>query len=107
MTGSSAQIQPVLEGGGAGALTGNGNVFPSETKAIINAFNAGKDMTAAQEKLNGLTSILKGYASAEAQKACLHLKGLGKMYVRAPFVDLSEAQRKELAQRMRAVGVLS
>lgn len=107
MTGASAQIQAVLEGGGAGALTGNGNVFPAETKAIINAFNSGGDVTAAQEKLNSLTPILKGYASAEAQKACLHLMGLGKMYVRAPFVDLTDAQRKELAQRMRAVGILS
>lgn len=107
MTGASAQIQPVLEGGGAGALTGNGNVFPKQTKAVINAFNQGDDMTKAQQKLNSLTPILKGYASPESQKACLHLLGLGKMYVRAPFVDLTNAQRKEMGERMRAAGVLS
>jgi len=106
MTGASAQIQPVLEGGGAGALTGNGNVFPKQTKAIINAFNDGKDVAAAQRKLDSLTPILKGYASPESQKACLHLMGLGKMYVRAPFVDLNDAQRKEMGERMRSVGLL-
>lgn len=106
MTGASAQIQPVIEAGGAGALTGNGNVFPKQTKAIINAFNKGGDVSAAQAELNRLTPILKGYASAEAQKACLHLMGLGKMYVRAPFVNLTKAQREELAGRMRSVGVL-
>ncbi len=105
-TGASAQIQPVLEAGGAGALTGNGNVFPKQTKAILNAFRKGGDVAAAQKHLDSVTPILKGYDSAASQKACLHLMGLGKMYVRAPFVDLNDAERKDLAGRLRAAGLL-
>lgn len=107
MTGASAQIQSVLEAGGAGALTGNGNVFPQQTAAILRAFQTGGDTSAAQKALNRVTPVLKGYGSAPVQKACLALLGLGRMYVRAPFVDLTESQRAEMAQRLRSVGVLS
>ncbi|MBI1354355.1 MAG: hypothetical protein GC160_08410 [Acidobacteria bacterium] len=106
-TGASAQIQVVLEAGGAGALTGNGNVFPAETAAIVKAFRERGDVAAAQKKLDERAAILKGYAAAESQKACLEAKGLGRMYVRPPFVDLTDAQRADLKEKMRAVGALS
>ena len=106
-TGASAQIQAVLEAGGAGALTGNGNVFPAETAAILAAFRDGGDVAAAQKLLDERATVLKGYASASSQKACLEAKGLGRMYVRAPFVDLDDAQRADLGRKLRAVGALS
>ena len=90
MTGVPGNIAANLQAGGAGAITGNGSLFPRETAAIFEAFRKGGDVAAAQSRFNESARILSGYNSIAAQKALLTRKGLQPMYCRPPLVEVAE-----------------
>lgn len=100
-TGSHRLIEMALKLGGAGAITGNGNVFPRETAALFKLFREGKDLAAAQAQLNEVANSLAGYDSVPAQKYAIGLMGLRETHCRPPLLDLSEEQKRQLAGRLK------
>ena len=101
LTGVTQNVAANLQGGGAGALTGNGSVFLRETRAIFDAFSKGGDVQAAQKHLNDAGATLSGYDGIPATKYALSLMGLRESAVRPPFVELSSEKKKELAERLK------
>ncbi len=99
-TGSHALIDMALKQGGAGAITGNGNVFPAETAAVLRAFRDGKDAAAAQARLNQVASALSGYDGIPAMKYALSRMGLRESFCRPPFVELGEEKKAELKGKL-------
>ncbi len=106
-TGSSALISGVLKQGGAGALTGNGNIFPRETLAIIDAHNQGADTAAAQQTLDERAALLKGFPTIAAMKHVLSRMGIVDMALRPPLAELGVTARAELNSRLKDAGVIS
>lgn len=103
-TGASRLIAQVMKAGAIGALTGNGNVFPSETAELCHA--AG-DRSAAQAHLDQRATLLKGYAGVPAMKYALSKMGLGRMHVRPPYTELSEEAGRALAAKLKAAGIIT
>lgn len=101
-TGLAGNIEANLKNGGAGGLTGNGSIFLKETTAVLEAHRKGGDVHAAQLHLNEAGSLLQGYEGVPAMKYALGRMGLRESAVRPPFVPLSEAKRRELAEKLKA-----
>lgn len=106
-TGASPLIAGVLKQGGAGALTGNGNIFPRETLAVIEAHNQGTDTTAAQQTLDERADLLKGFPIIAVMKHVLSRMGIVDMQLRPPLVELGATEKGELNSRLKAAGVIS
>ena len=100
MTGAPGNIEANLKNNGAGGLTGNGNVFLKETARIFQGHRNGGDIHAAQQRLDEAGAILSGYDGIPAMKYALGKFGLKESAVRPPFVPLSGAERKELAEKL-------
>jgi 4-hydroxy-tetrahydrodipicolinate synthase len=100
-TGVPRNIEKDLREGGAGAITGNGSVFPRETAAIFQAFRTGGDVHAAQQRFDEAATALSGYDGIPAMKFALTRFGLRESYCRAPFTELAAEKRKELAERYK------
>ncbi len=99
-TGSHKLIEMALKQGGTGAITGNGNVFPKETSELFRLSREGRDLSAAQERLNEVAALLGGYDGIPAMKFVLGQLGLRESYCRPPFVELSADRKAELAAKL-------
>jgi 4-hydroxy-tetrahydrodipicolinate synthase len=99
-TGSHRLIQMALQQGGAGAITGNGNVFPRETAAVFQEFRKAGDVAAAQARLNEVLGVLGGYDGIPAMKFALGEMGLRESYCRPPFAELAPEKKAELKAKL-------
>jgi len=104
-TGSPRLISTALENGGAGAITGNGNVIPAQTAAVFRAFRAGTDVAAAQKRLDEASQVSGG--DLPSMKSMLGEMGLRPSYCRPPFAPLTAAERAELKIRAAKLKSLS
>ncbi len=90
--------------GGDGTVSGNANVIPEQFNAVYDAFRRG-DLEAArkhQVRANLLSNILSCENGIARYKAGLELRGISAGKMRAPMVDLSEAEQKKLYATLRA-----
>jgi len=104
LTGSHRLISMCLRENGGGAITGNGNVFPAETAAVFRAHREGRDMAAAQARLDEVMSALGGYDGIPDMKFALGEVGLRETWCRPPFVELSPEKKAELKAKIARVG---
>jgi 4-hydroxy-tetrahydrodipicolinate synthase len=102
-TGSHRLLSQCLQQGGGGAITGNGNIFPAETAAILRAHRGGRDLSAAQERCNQVMTALSGYDGIPAMKFALGEVGLRETFCRPPFVELSAEKKAELREKIARV----
>jgi 4-hydroxy-tetrahydrodipicolinate synthase len=91
-TGSPRLIEPVIRNGGAGVISGAGNVLPGETAAVFRDARAGKDITASLARLNEAAKLLGG--DAGSMKFTLGELGLRESYCRPPLASELTAERK-------------
>ncbi len=96
-TGSPKLIATALKSGGAGAITGNGNVVPAQTSAVFRAFRAGADPGAAQRRLDEASQISGG--DLPSMKFLLGELGLRASHCRPPFPQLTAAEQADLKTR--------
>ncbi|MBI3693673.1 MAG: dihydrodipicolinate synthase family protein [Acidobacteria bacterium] len=99
-TGAHTLIEMALKQGGAGAITGNGNVLPGQTAELFRFFRDGKDLAPAQAKLNEAASLLGGYDGIPAMKFALSRLGLRESGCRPPFSEMSAEKKSELAAKL-------
>lgn len=93
--------------GGAGAVSGNVNVFPEPYVALYQAFQAG-DLALARQLQGYITTIaaaLKNGASLAHFKAGLEYRGLSGGSVRYPLLDLTAEERTRLFTDLEALGL--
>ena len=91
-TGIPGLIETAIRNGGAGAISGAGNVLPGETAAVFRDARAGKDIAPALARLNQASKLLGG--DAGPMKFILAQLGLRESYCRLPFAVELDAQRK-------------
>ncbi len=101
-TGGAGLLARALAEGAAGGIFALANVFPRELRAVIDAHAAGGDAQAAQQRVTALNNALKPAPVIPALKALLAAQaGLPLSSVRVPLVDLPEAERAALLERVR------
>ena len=103
--GSDDLLARAFRAGAAGAISGTANAAPELVAAVWNAWRDGGDLDAAQERLDAARRVLIRYPMLAANKSVLAHRGLGRMSVRPPLVDLSpEAEAELLAQLAPVAG---
>jgi 4-hydroxy-tetrahydrodipicolinate synthase len=103
LNGSDWLIQESLVGA-AGTISGLSNVFPRLISAIYDDFRAGKDVSAAQQRVNSLKDIVAKYPPFAGNKHALTLYGFPLTHVRPPLVDLSKDERRRMQAELRQIG---
>ncbi|HZT43733.1 MAG TPA: dihydrodipicolinate synthase family protein [Chthonomonadaceae bacterium] len=96
-------------GGGAGAISGGANAFPEIVAAVRDAYQAdagGPRTQEAQVRLSALVDIVVRYPLIAVSKSILAQRGLPRLSVRPPLVDLTPAQEDALLAELRAAGFL-
>jgi 4-hydroxy-tetrahydrodipicolinate synthase len=98
----------IMELGGYGVISTTGNVAPERMKEIVTAMAEGDHdcALAAHRELQPLMKELFVTANPIMVKEAMRLIGFDCGGVRLPLVDATEEQRAELAEVMKAVGVL-
>jgi len=99
-TGSSGHIETALKLGGAGAITGDGNVLTRETAAVFRQFRQGAEVSAAQAKLDEASKLLRGLLGIPGMKSALASMGLRESYCRPPLVEMSDERQAELKAKL-------
>ena len=98
-TGLPNLIETVIRNGGAGVISGAGNVLPTETAAIFRDARAGKDIVPAVARLNEASKFLGG--DAGSMKFILGQLGFRESYCRVPFaIELSQERKAALKERI-------
>lgn len=96
-------------GGAAGCISGGANAFPEILAAIRDAHTAdptGEKLLAAQERLNILAAITQRYPLIAVSKSILAHRGLPRLGVRPPLVNLTPQQEESLIAELKAASFL-
>lgn len=105
ITGYDRAFFPVLMMGGKGTVTGPGGVFPEIFIKIYDSFKK-KDYETClelQKKQTKLSLALYDGASIPVLKKALEFRGIGKGYMRKPFLPLNEEESKKLKENLEKV----
>ncbi|HEV2473518.1 MAG TPA: dihydrodipicolinate synthase family protein [Chthonomonadales bacterium] len=130
-SGSDRLASAAYLNGCAGAISGGANAFPEVVSRIRQEANAqgggpahsrsdpgtigaggsqqceGPDaLQAAQQRMNALIDITSQYPLIAVSKSVLANRGLPRMHVRPPLVDLSPTQEARLMQELRSAGYM-
>ncbi|MDI6690571.1 MAG: dihydrodipicolinate synthase family protein [Candidatus Bathyarchaeota archaeon] len=106
LAGTADVTLPTLMLGGKGAVIAVANVFPRIYRSLYDAFKRGDYEKASllQQRLNYLNEILvKKYNQLSTIKEALKLFGLLAGYPRSPALPLSEEERREIEEALKAV----
>lgn len=90
----------------AGSISGGANAFPEVIVGVSNAQRQGGDAPAAQQRLDALIDITSRYPLIAVSKSVLAHRGLPRLGVRPPLIDLTSAQEESLISELRAAGML-
>ena len=103
--GSETFLLAALRGGGAGCISATANVNPAAI-AKLNDTWQNDDADAQQKALDAIRDIFQGYVMIPALKAAVaHYGGDGSWNrLRPPLVELTEAERADLAKNLDAAG---
>lgn len=89
---------------GAGSISGGANAFPEDVAAVRDAYTAdtgGSQTLQAQARLNALADITLRYPLIAVSKSVLAHRGLPRLSVRPPLVDLTPEQEERLLAELR------
>ncbi len=94
-----------LAAGSAGAISGSANAFPDLVAEVRKSVGTGASDTA-QARLTAAKDILIQYPLIAAVKSVLAHRGVSRMYVRPPLIDLTPAQETEMIGKFQSAGLL-
>ncbi len=105
--GADHLLYPMLKEGGAGAITACGNIVSDLSAEIYRGFRAGRDVTAAHERLSAARVAMSKFPYPPGLKAVMASITGDETWtrVRAPLKALTAAERAELLAAIRGVGV--
>ncbi|MFA0733559.1 MAG: hypothetical protein OGMRLDGQ_000059 [Candidatus Fervidibacter sp.] len=106
--GHDALLAPTLLYGAHGGINSSANLVPSWFVALYDAARRGEATSALawQRKINELVRLLETMTFLPALKMSLHLKGLIRPFISAPFLPLPESQRENLLTVLKGMGVI-
>ncbi len=92
--------------GAPGNISGTANSFPELISGVRRAVLSGGDGVAEQARLDTAKSIVLSYPLMAGNKSVLAHRGVDRMYVRPPLVDLTAEQEREMIGRLRDEGFI-
>ena len=103
--GSESFLLSALRGGGAGCISATANVNPGPIARLAATWQ-GDDADAQQAGLDAVRNVFQSYVMIPALKAAIahYGKDADWLTVRPPLVELDEAARTDLIERLDAVG---
>lgn len=105
--GSDDLLGRALAAGAIGSISGTANSFPELVVGVKRAHESGGDVAAAQARLDAAKDIVHQYPLIAVNKSILAHRGVARMWVRPPLINLTDAQERELMARLREAGLLS
>ena len=103
LVGADKHFLSSMVDGCKGTVSGCAGIFPEVFVDIYNTYQTG-DIDKAlqlQRKANRVIEILKNGCDLSIFKEALKMRGLKSGYVRAPLMNISEAERNELADNLK------
>jgi dihydrodipicolinate synthase/N-acetylneuraminate lyase len=94
-----------LGAGSAGAISGSANAFPDLVAAVKHSVGS-EGAEDAQARLTAAKDITIQYPLIAAVKSVLAHRGVPRMYVRPPLVDLTPVQETEMIGKLQSAGLL-
>lgn len=103
--GSETYLLPALRGGGAGCISATANVNPGPIARLAATWQQ-PDADQQQADLDAVRAVFQSYVMIPALKTAIahHSDDPAWLTVRPPLVELNEAERADLMQRLDAVG---
>jgi 4-hydroxy-tetrahydrodipicolinate synthase len=103
--GHDTLLAPTLLYGAHGGINALANLTPSWFVSLYEAAKRGEAILAIswQRKINELTHFLEAMTFLPALKMALHLKGLIRPFVSAPFVPFPENRKEELLSALKGM----
>jgi len=102
--GSDTLLLPAFEHGAGGCITASANVVPELVVNLYRAVQHHGDARLWQERLSAFRQLMTRYPIQAATKYLLSLRGFEESAVRAPLVNLTEAQKRSLERDLEALG---
>ncbi len=105
--GTEQYLLPVLKAGGAGCISATANITCAVSAAVYAAFKDGRDDAAArQETATAVRLMLQAYAAIPSLKEAMavHTGDPSWRHMRPPMRPLDDAQARQLADEMTAMG---
>lgn len=102
-TGTDSDFTFALENHAAGCITAPANIISPDLRAVYDAFLAGKDASAAQERVARQRHVLEKYPPFPSTlKALVHrLHGFPRWPVRPPLVEMGKEAEEQLIDELR------
>ena len=106
LSGADDLMLPLLEKGGAGAITACANVCSAPLSAVYDGHRAGGDIAALHEQVTAIRKTVAGFPLSAALKHLMarHSGDDNWLRVRPPLTMLSDAQQRELFDAFDAIG---
>jgi len=106
LAGADDAMLPLLKEGGGGCITACANIMPRLLKTVYEGFQAGEDMTQANDMLVKVRGIMSKFPAAPAQKAVIarHSGNDQWLNMRPPLMAMDEAARASLYADIDATG---
>jgi 4-hydroxy-tetrahydrodipicolinate synthase len=105
--GSDDLLARGLRAGAVGAISGTANAFPELVVGVKRALESGGDAADAQARLDAAKRVLLDYPFIAGNKTVLAYRGVARMSVRPPLVNLTAEQEREMLARLKDAGVLA
>jgi 4-hydroxy-tetrahydrodipicolinate synthase len=107
--GSDTLLARGAAAGAVGAISGGANAFPELIASVLRAHNeqpGGDGAAEAQKRIDALIGITKRYPLIAISKSVIANRGLPRLSVRPPLVDLTPTEEESLLAELRAAGFL-
>ena len=103
--GSETFFVDTLRSGGAGCISATANVNPKAISALAATWE-NDDADEQQARLDEIRSVFQGYVMIPALKAAVAIYSGDEQWsvLRPPLVELDDAERAALAEKLDAVG---
>ncbi len=107
--GSDYIIGPALKYGAFGCISGGANAFPELLNDVRNTCKLNRsesEQAESQRKLTGMTDICASYPLIATNKTIAALRGVCRISVRPPLIDLTEQEEAQLHRELCSSGYL-
>lgn len=91
--------------GAVGNISGTANSLPELVVGVVRAVRDGRDCAPEQERLNQAIGVIQRYPLMATNKSILVRRGVPRMWVRPPLIDLTQEQETRLFADMEEIGL--
>jgi len=107
--GSDRMTRQAVAAGGAGGISGSANALPAVVTALYDAAvinDDSQETIEAEHRVNLLVDVLLRYPLIAVSKCVMAERGLPRLGVRPPLVDLSASQEAQMLAELKDAGLI-